>query len=66
MRLEAGLSQTALVAILQRNGWDLDRAVWVRVEAGKRTLLDYEVSFTLRSLQKTWKDLAHKLYDSSN
>jgi len=61
MRLAAGLSQAKLVAILQRAGWDLDRAVWVRVEAGKRTLLDYEVAFALRALGTTWGDLAREV-----
>jgi len=61
LRLAAGLSQAKLVAVLQRAGWDLDRAVWVRVEAGKRTLLDYEVAFVLRALGITWGDLAREV-----
>ena len=60
-RTEAGWSQAELVAKLQRAGWDLDRAVLVRIESGKRTLLDFEVGFLLRILKKKWVDLAANL-----
>lgn len=57
-RLERGWSQSDFAAQLQRSGWDLDRSVIVRIESGKRTLLDFEVAFLLRILQKKWTDLA--------
>ena len=60
-RREAGLSQAALAANLQRAGWDIDRVVLVRIEAGTRTLLDVELAFLLRILGRTWADLAKSL-----
>lgn len=55
------MSQASLAEALQRAGWDLDRVVIVRIEAGERGLLDYEVAFVLKVLKKSWADLAEEL-----
>jgi len=57
LREQAGWSQAGFAEELQRSGWDIDRAVLVRLEAGKRTLTDYEIDFILWKLGKKWSDL---------
>jgi len=58
LREAAGWNQAAFTGELQRYGWDIDRAVLVRIESGKRTLTDYELHFILKALNRTWTDLA--------
>ncbi len=57
LREAAGWTQAGFAAELQRQGWDIDRAVLVRLESGKRSAVDYEVAFILKTLGKTWADL---------
>lgn len=57
LRETAGMTQANFAAKLQRKGWDIDRSVLVRIEAGKRTLTDYELAFILKALGSSWPDL---------
>ena len=57
LREAAGWSQAGFAAELQRHGWDIDRAVLVRLESGKRSTVDYEIEFILKVLGKSWADL---------
>ena len=60
LRNEAGLSQEKLAVKLQLAGWDVDRAVVVRIECGQRPLLDYELKFILDALGVGWDDIFRK------
>ncbi len=57
LREEKGWTQAGFATELQRAGWDIDRAVLVRLEAGKRTLTDFEIDFILKILGRKWSDL---------
>lgn len=58
LREISGWNQSDFAAHLQRRGWDIDRAVLVRIESGKRTLTDVELQFILRVLKLDWSDLS--------
>ena len=52
MRTEAGLTQDALAAILQRLGWDLARGTLAKIEAGLRRVNDAELFLLAEGLGK--------------
>lgn len=57
MRLRSGLTQTSLLARLQRSGWDVGKQVLIYIENGTRTLTDLELFALLRALDATPSDL---------
>lgn len=50
IRSEKGLSQPALAAECQRQGWDIGRDTIAKVEAGKRWVGDFELLYLARTL----------------
>lgn len=57
IRESAGVSHVQMLKLLHENGWDIDPAVLSRVEQGRRTLSDIELSTCLKALGKRWADL---------
>ncbi len=51
-RVEAGLTQDALAAALQRLGWDLARGTLAKIEAGLRRVNDGEFFLLAKCLRK--------------
>jgi transcriptional regulator with XRE-family HTH domain len=50
IRFERGLSQPALAAVCQRQGWDVGRDTIAKIEAGNRWVGDFELLFLARAL----------------
>lgn len=57
IRFERGLSQPALAAVCQRQGWDIGRDTIAKVEAGKRWVGDFELLHLVRALGVGLDDL---------
>lgn len=48
--MERGLSQAALVVVLQRRGWDISRGVLASIEGQVRWIADFELVFLANAL----------------
>jgi transcriptional regulator with XRE-family HTH domain len=57
LRTEAGMTQDALAATLQRLGWDLARGTLAKIEAGLRRVNDAELYLLAKGLGKEPGDL---------
>lgn len=57
MRLRKRVTQAALLAKLQRSGWDIGKQVLIYIENGSRALTDLELFALLRALGVTPGDL---------
>jgi transcriptional regulator with XRE-family HTH domain len=58
IRVERGLSQAALAAILQRRGWDISRGVLASIEGQVRWIADFELIFLCNALAVSLEQLA--------
>jgi len=57
LREKKGVSSVELIRRLQIGGWDIDPAVYTRIEQGQRMLTDWEVLACLSAMGKSWADL---------
>ncbi|MES2438569.1 MAG: helix-turn-helix transcriptional regulator [Verrucomicrobiota bacterium] len=57
IRMKAGLTQEALAARCQTQGWDISRGTFSKIEAGLRRVNDAEVVILARTLRCTVADL---------
>ena len=57
LRMDANLSQDAFVARCQREGWDLSRGTFAKIEAGLRRVNDAEVAMVANVLMCSMDDL---------
>ena len=50
LRNQKNLSQTQLVVLFQRHGWDMSREVLAHIETQRRQIADFELAFIARCL----------------
>ncbi len=50
LRMERGLSQTALARVLQLAGWDISRDTLAKIEDQRRWISDFELAFLAETL----------------
>lgn len=54
LRESADYNRTQFTILLQKRGWDIDRATLIRLEQGTRTIADFELEFLLKTLRVDW------------
>jgi transcriptional regulator with XRE-family HTH domain len=57
LRTQAGMTQDALAAKLQRGGWDIARGTLAKIEAGLRRVNDGEIFLLAKGLNIELADL---------
>jgi hypothetical protein len=57
LRVAAGLSKAALVAVCQRVGWDIDRNTIAKIKGLMRWVGDFELAYLMKVLKCDFADL---------